>query len=344
MGKKVLFIAPPYMDLYKDLLAEMAKQGYTVDYIKEIVHPEDPDNVRGYRGLKRVIFVNRERFQKKNSKFWMNLLSSEPYCKTYDILFVLNGQSLSPVVFSILKERNPELYCVNYMFDTTKGVYHFEKNFPFFNKIASFDKEDTQKYDLNFLPIFWTKQNSSKIDFVFFGMGAYKKNRYALYDIIKRYADNLNLSYYLKMYNPVKKRLYLKSAIRNGLNIQQDMISYDEYESDLITNEVLPLSEFNKILNASEIIIDSNAPHQDGLTSRFMQSLGNLKKIITTNVSSKEYGFYSPSQILVVDNLNTFSQNELMEFVNTKVVLNEEKLDIINSYRIDNWIKFLLNS
>ena len=331
MGKKVLFIAPPYMNLYKDLIDEMGKQGYSVDYIKEIVHPEDPDNVRGYRGLKRIIVVNRERFQKKNRKFWMNLLSSEPYCKTYDILFVLNGQSLSPVVFHILKERNPELYCVNYMFDTTKGVYHFENNFPYFNKIASFDKEDSQKYGLHLLPIFWTEQDSLNIEFEFFGMGAYKKNRYTLYNMIKQYADKMNLSYYLKMYNPVKKRLFFKTAIRNLFKIQQDMISYDEYKSDLITNEILPLSEFNKMLNASKIIVDSNAPHQDGLTSRFMQSLGNLKKIITTNVSSKEYSFYSPSQIFVVDNLHTFSQNKLMDFVNTKIELSDEKLNIIES-------------
>lgn len=342
MGKKVLFIAPPYMGLYKDIIEEMEKQGYDVTYIKEVVRPEDPDNVRGYKGLKKFFLVNRARFTKKNDRYWADILNTQAK-DVYDILFVLNGQSLSPCIFKTLKERNPQIFCTNFMFDTTKGVYRFDMNFKYFDKVASFDLEDVQKHNLYLLPIFWIPQIKCKAEYVFFGMGAYKKDRYQFFSKVSQIAKNNHLKSYIRLYNPVKKRLWIKSVIRKIFGIQKDMISYEEYKSDIITNSLMPLSEFNLLMKKSSVVIDTNAPHQDGLTSRFMQALGNMQKIITTNKSVKSYKFYSEEQIFVIDDINDINEDQLIAFVQTNMTVPSEVSFEIGKTRIDNWVKYLLD-
>lgn len=43
MSKRVLFIAPKYMNLYQDIIAEMKRQSYEVDFIAEQSYKDDPD-------------------------------------------------------------------------------------------------------------------------------------------------------------------------------------------------------------------------------------------------------------------------------------------------------------
>lgn len=342
MGKKVLFIAPPYMGLYKDIIEEMEKQGYDVTYIKEVVRPEDPDNVRGYKGLKKFFLVNRTRFTKKNDKYWTDILNTEAK-DVYDILFVLNGQSLSPLIFKILKERNPQIFCTNFMFDTTKGVYRFDKNFQYFDKIASFDREETEKYGLNLLPIYWKPSPGREIKFKFFGMGAFKKDRFQLFKAVSDFAKLNGLDSFIKLYILKIKCVKLKSKMRKFFNIQQSKVNQEEYYSELATHEIMPITQFNDLLESSEIILDTNAPHQDGLTARFMQALGNEKKIITTNNSVEKYEFYTPEQIFVVRDINKLSSDgQFARFVKEPLSISSETRNAISIARIDNWIKFML--
>lgn len=43
------------MDIYKDIQKELVRQGYHVDFIPEGKYAEDPDNIRGYKGIKKTI-------------------------------------------------------------------------------------------------------------------------------------------------------------------------------------------------------------------------------------------------------------------------------------------------
>ena len=114
------------------------------------------------------------------------------------------------------------------------------------------------------------------------------------------------------------------------------------YSSPLITPKQIPTSEYRKLIKRSKIVLDSNAAHQDGLTARFMWSLGEERKIITTNKAVKEYDFYTPEQIFVVDSIgNLLADSCLDRFVNSDFHMNEILRQKVNAYRIDNWIKTL---
>ena len=345
MTSKVLFIGTPYMGLYKEIISEMQRQGYEVDFHAEGKFLEDPLNRRGYKGIKKRIFVNAQKFLNQMDEYWRTVLNTPPFDKVYDYLFVLDGQSLHPCIFEILRKRNPKVKSVNYLFDTTKGVYQFNENFKYFDKVVTFDREEANKYGISLLPIFWCQDiMPQRFLYKFFGFGAYKKDRYKLFRKISEFAKENKLHSFIKLVGSKTKFFFIKSLARQILGIQNDRISWKEYHSDIVTSNRLDLNKFNELLANSEIILDTNAPHQDGLTSRFMQALGNGKKIITTNKSVLLYDFYTPNQIFVVDDMDSLSSNsQFVSFVNKTLNLGDETRNNIALTRIDNWVKSLLN-
>ena len=66
----------------------------------------------------------------------------------------------------------------------------------------------------------------------------------------------------------------------------------------------LSVNNIAKIVDDSHIILDIQHPRQNGLTMRTIEMVGMNKKMITTNAGIKEYDFYNPNNILVVDREN----------------------------------------
>lgn len=340
MSQKILFIGTPFMNIYQDIIDEFHKQGYEVDFIAEQVHPEDPDNVRGKNQETPEVFLA------KNTKYWSDLLCTEAYSKTYDILFVLDGQSIAPCVFSILRKRNSGLHAVNYLFDTTRGVYRFDKNFPYYDNVFTFDLEESAKYGIGILPIYWApaEADEHKTKYKFFGLGRYKRDRAQLFKALMNYSNKHDLPYYLKLQGERFKCFPINYLIKNLFGKYGDRPTFQDYYSYYYIIQPVPLAEYRKLTAESEIIVDTNAPHQDGLTARFMWALGQGKKIITTNKAAAQYDFYTPKQIFIVEDVEALSHDkEFEQFINEPFLASDSQKDSVSKYRIDNWVKHLLN-
>lgn len=344
MSKKILFIANNYMDLHKDIIAEMERQNYEVDFIAEQFHRDDPNNIRGFTKFSKKL-VNEKKFNKKIEQIWIDILNSDKYNKTYDFCFVLDGQSLSPILFKTLRERNSNVKIVNYLFDTTTEVYHFEKNFPFFDKIFSFDICEVEKYHINFLPIYWVPcdgGDAPKYDI--FGFGAIKNDRFTMFSRLERIAQKNGLSYFLKLYNFLKIHnmfLYrIRCAIFKRFHIP-NIITPKAILSSFATKETISPSDFRLHIAGAKIIIDTSSPFQDGLTARYMWSLGLGKKIITSNANARRYDFFDEKQVLVYSDSTTDEQIE--EFLTSKYEMTPSQKERVIQYRLDNWLKTMLD-
>lgn len=345
MAKTILFVGTPYMGLHEDIITEMRSQGYVVDFLEEINSAKDPLNVRGYKGIKKWLYVNAEKYEKQMASYWVETLNKAPYNKAYDFLFVLDGQSLRKCLFDILKKRNPEFKSVNYMFDTTNGVYRFDANFKYFDKVVTFDRHEAEKYHIHLMPIYWLPVVAPMTcSYKFFGMGAYKKDRFQLFQAVADFAKKHNQPYFIRLKVYEYKFLELKYTIRKIFGLHKNYMSPAENNSEIAMHGNLPLSEFQMLLNESEIILDTNAPHQDGLTARFMQALGSEKKIITTNEAAALYDFYTPEQIYIVKDIYAIA-NEIsfQKFVANRLNINQSTRDSISLSRIDNWVKYMLD-
>lgn len=338
--QKVLVIGSTWAGIYKDLLAGFKDLGsYEVDFIEEIGSLHDPLNVRKEFALPKWLYDNRL------YNGWKKMLSNPMYNKVYDILFILDGQGIHEFVFKELKRRNPSLIAVNYIFDTIKGVYRFDYNFHFFDRVYTFDIEESKQYGVGHLPIFWCKGPNTEVKFDFFGIGAYSPDRFIFFKAINDFANNYGLNPYVKVfaYIPYSLTQYkIRQLIRKTLGLVQ-YIPLDWYNSPLVTHKMVSTSDFRNLISQSNIIVDTSPKHQDGLTARFMWALGEGKKIITTNKSVIDYPFYSPDFIFVANNEENFTETE--SFKNFVFAPYSEKAitrDVINQYRIDNWIRKII--
>ena len=114
-------------------------------------------------------------------------------------------------------------------------------------------------------------------------------------------------------------------------------IVYDKKQKDNDKNITyikshMPLSEVNDYITRSKVLLDINRLGQIGLTFRVFESLGLEKKLITTNADIKNYDFYNPNNILIIDEKDpiipvSFFENEYEKIPDS----------ILNQYTLKGW-------
>lgn len=342
MKKNILLISPDWMGLHEDIILGLKDKGLSVDFIPEKQYPYDPFYNLNKRRKKKPINDFLEEIQ----QYWTDKLNEEQYNKKYDYLFVIDGQAIHPCVFTILESRNKGIHKVNYLFDRIQGVYGFDRNFKYFDKVATFDPKDSSFFNIDLFQIYWKKcERKAVAKYTLFGFGAYSKFRFDVYKRICELLPEYIESSFLKVYYKGTSNLLLHE-IRNAFRIllgYERNINCKEIKSGLVSSTPIPTDDFRAIIASSNTIVDTSAPYQDGLTARFMWALGEEKKIITTNQVVKKYAFYSPEQILILpESTETYSRDLILEFVKSDYKMSQETRDIVSVFRIDNWIDNLL--
>ncbi len=342
-GKKVLLIAPDWMGLHNDIIEGLKSLSYEVDYIPEKRYPYDPF----YSLYKRRKSKSTEAFLSEIELYWKEILAKPEFSSAYDFLLVVDGQAIHPCLFEILSERNPHIKKVNYLFDRIEGVYAFDINFNYFDSIYTFDPSDSKKFNLNFMQIYWVPILSScKKEYKIFGFGTYSKFRYNVFSQLEHIFSDVPGDKFIKVYNANVRNKYIHELInyiRFFLRMERN-ISLKELNSGLVVSDTIPTGQFREIIASSDVVVDTSAPYQDGITARFMWALGAEKRIITTNKSVRNYSFFSKEQIFVLD-LDRINEqkNELLSFVEGTYVMPDSIRSLVNEYRIDNWIRTLLS-
>jgi hypothetical protein len=343
--KNVLLIAPSWNGLHLDIINGLTAKGYHVEYFPEFSFKDDPLRIKAHSFFP----MRKSKAEIKKSIYWENLFSNT--ATFFDLLIVVDGQGVNRTVFEELRKRNENIYMVNYLYDTTYSMYHFEENFCYFNRVYTFDNKDASNYNIKLLPIYWDKSEMEKSNvpqIAVFGLGAYSANRYRLYHQVKKISDDMGKKSFIKLYAPQQNYSIsrkMKNRVKELLG-RHDYVPYKIYQSDLFTSQLIPTDEFRRYVHMADVILDTNVLNQDGLTARFMWALGAGKKIITTNSSVYNYVFYNPEQILVLkDTLFTESEKDVIKnFINAQISLSKEHTLIVEKFRLDNWLETLLTS
>lgn len=178
-----------------------------------------------------------------------------------------------------------------------------------------------------------------------FGFGSYIPSRFTFYKSLFDFANKKSINCYIKLRYVIHREWLYKIVQLIGRPFGFNLyLSIEDYHSPLIVQSTMSPSEFRAMINRSKVIVDTHPEHQDGMTARFMWAMGAGKKIITTNVSIVDYDFYTPNSIFVIDKpLNEKIENSLWTFINEDSNANDIVRGIINKYKIDNWIKTIIN-
>ena len=149
--KKVLLVSPDYLGLYTDIYKGLINLGYDTELIITKTFKGDPFLVFN----KNQSTKSEEEFLNELKEFWIKIYRSGKYSFDYDYLIAIDGTCLHPYLFEQLQHKSPNIKKINYLFDGIDNVYRFDRNFPYFDKIYTFDLSDSNKYNLNHLPIYW---------------------------------------------------------------------------------------------------------------------------------------------------------------------------------------------
>lgn len=239
-----------------------------------------------------------------------------------DQILVINPELISAEYHEKIKQFTPKY--IAYLYDSLARC-PAQHLFHFFDKIFSFDKNDVQKHSFqlitnyNYLPQQKTAQNP-KFDLVYVASFDHRMN------IAKGIAEkitNLGKTYH---YLVVGKKSWKKKYF-SGKNPGWTFSTKRLHHQDI-----------PKFYSEGKIILDLVRENQDGLSFRIFEAMALKKKIITNNKTIKEYDFYDPENILIIN--KDLSNIERSFFESDYQDIDPE---IYHKYTLDNWVKTIFD-
>lgn len=325
-NKKILLFCPRFFNYETEIKKELENQGAIVDYFDERF---------GNSSINKIIIRLNISFLLKilSKKYYKNIIDNQ-LKKDYDYVFFINTETILPETLEIMKKIYKNSEFILYMWDSIKNKPRTNELLEYFDRIYSFDKKDTLINEkIKFLPLFYINlyfpQKVDKFIYDISFVGTIHSDRFKILNLLKKECIDKNIKYYFYLFFQNKKLILLKKLIDKNLK---------ELTSEDISDKKLTHKEIENISNNSKTIIDIQSPNQSGLTMRtFEIALGLRKKLITTNENIREYDFYNPNNILVIDRKNIKID---YKFFQKKYIELDEK--IYEKYSLKNWLKIIL--
>lgn len=348
---KILFLAFPHADLYKEIVNEMERKGHEVVVILDKTLRHDPYHGSSkLKAVRKFIFVDTYNIYNHywNKKIATDVRLSEPY----DLFLALSGYSVGERLVRHLETVNPHIKKVFYTWDNC-AYYAFGRMLPWFDRSYTFDVEDAKlnpKWSL--LPIYCklpvhneTQPNLYDI----FSIGTNHGDRLSYFYRILPQLKAKGLSYCIKvieLQTTLSWKQQLKYHILKAIGSKKheaylhriEFICDKEDKYGIKQNSYIAQNEYNALISQSRCVLDDQRDTQSGLTAKFMWALANRKKIVTTNKWAYEYEFVSHKQVLIIDKNNPIISENFI-----KDPITEDEFSDVSSCYIDRWVDELLN-
>lgn len=236
--------------------------------------------------------------------------------KKQDIIITIKGDFIDPK--SILELKKHTKKSIAFFNDNTYRCPKIKRVIGCFDEIYSFEKKDCEKFNLKFATNWIYNETVSSCN-----------KKAAEYDVFNISSIDKRLPILIRIAEELKsKKINFKFIIydKKRKSSTDNTITY--------INKHMILSEVNEHISNSKVLLDINRNGQTGLTFRVFESLGLEKKLITTNSDIKNYDFYNPNNILIIDEKKpniplTFFKKEYEK-------ISEE---ILKKYTVEGWIE-----
>jgi hypothetical protein len=328
-GKKILFICPRFFGYENHIINELGAMGAEVSFLKD----------RFFDGpLKSALtrlFPNLATHLA--SRAILKVLKKFPDNTKFDVLFVINGQTLSKIFLTRFKSLNPESQSVLYIWDSLMNRKNLRGKFSYFDRIFTFDPADAKKYNLHFRPLFFVNNfkrsdtpapQATNNQLVFVGT-MHSDRLKVIQSISKQAPSHIKTFLYLYIQAPWVYWFY-KITKEEYRNTNRKDFNFNTINQDLLY----------EIYSRSSIILDIEHPNQQGLTMRTLESIGAGKKLITTNKSIQHYDFYNANNIAII-NRDAFDHPIDPRFWDC--TYQEPDESVYEKYALRGWLKEVLS-
>nr|BAM95159.1 hypothetical protein [Streptococcus suis] len=244
-------------------------------------------------------------------KFWLE--DWKKHLNEYSTIIVFDN-AITPRLLEFIKtniSENSELKI--WLWNVpNEGIGYLKENFD----VYCFDQNYSKEYGLTFLEQFYILDSvnlDEKTDVLrdFYFVGA-DKGRVKQLEQLASLIEKAKLTYLFDIFSEEKNSNY------SGINYLESKITYPE---------------IIKKIQESKVIVEINKNGQAGLTLRALEAVFYGKKLVTNNHHIKDYDFYNPNNILVLDDVNSV---DLIEFLN-KPYQSVPK-HVIERYSFSNWL------
>lgn len=300
-GRKILFLSVSFFKYENAIAKRLTELGAEVDF-----YDERPSNSNLSKG---IIRIYKNLYHVKINNYYNRILD-EIQGKKYDYFLLIKGEAMPAFFLEKIKEDNPGMEMIYYNFDPLTEYPNLISNLKYFDKKFTFEYNDSVKFNLNFRPLFYVddynclslKPQKPEYDIVF--IGSAHTDRYIVGENVRAVADRQNMKSYFYYYAMGKVAFRLKKLIDKNLK-QFDItkVSFDKLNH-------FQIIDFYK---KTKSVLDINKPFQNGLTIRTFEVLASGRKLITTNSDIKNYPFYNPENILVIDRENIVLNSDFFE-------------------------------
>lgn len=285
LAKNVLLIAPQFFGYEKAITKELQSRGALVSFLPD--RPFENSLFKALAKIKPEILwpICTSLYKRLLHKFNVN---------HFDYIFIINGQTVSYLFLSELRNKNPGAKIILYAWDSIDNRPQILRNLALCDKTFSFDPECSEKHGMKLRPLFYSEgfQGSSpKDEFQLSFIGTAHSDRYAIIRALQdKLPKEIKTFFYLFLQAPWVFWLYklTKSGMRSARK--------EEFHfCPLAKNKV------QSVFAESLAVVDIEHPNQRGLTIRTFETIGAGKKLITTNKSVVNYDFYSSGNVCVID-------------------------------------------
>jgi hypothetical protein len=347
MASRILLITPQLYGIEKTLKSVLEEAGYEVTWLENRIFQFDYHGTRSKLKLFRKIYFF---FFSPVFRYWKREIEKISDQK-FDILFSINAHVICPYLLRILKSKNPDLFSVLYLWDSF-SMYDWSRELKLFNKVYTFDPEDSVKYNINYKPNFFigcSNNNDPRFHNDLLFTGKFSSDRFLMLEKLLKQLDGSEVRYYIKLLPSYKifPHSHLFYKLLKLINIRSTwadnyILSFEALEKittrKYFLDHRIDYSDMNCFFSGANVILDLPYQNQTGYTHRVIEALASGKKIITTNERIKKECFYNPDQINIIDSRNPEIN---VEWIKGKATF---PVDIyFTGLELSAWIKSMIN-
>lgn len=264
------------------------------------------------------VFLNRNLKYEKRQRFVISELQKLGF---QDQILVLNPDAFNCETLSVIRKNTNRL--ITFLYDNLER-FPVKNKLQFFDKIYSFDDQDIEKQgferltNYNYLDFLPQEKQNPQSDILY--ITSFDKKRLKQLFSLEKVFKKLALNY----------RIYANGKRAWKYKIKKFLTSTKLiFRQKLIKHHDLPT-----YYQSTKAILDLMRTNQYGLSFRVFEAMALEKKIITDNPKIKQYDFYNPNNILV---LNEDFSNLTKNFFEMPY----ERLpkEIYEKYTLENWVK-----
>lgn len=310
---KICLISFDYWGFDSYIIQELKLRGNEAHHINlnnfRYRHPSYLHRISNFFGK---IILNKNIKNLKRQEYVLDILKG---LGSMDCILVIRPDLLDFETHKTIKQYTNQY--IAYLYDSTKRfpVGHLLDGL--FDKIYSFDENDVRDYGFLHLTNYIYLPKKEIV-----ANAIYKQQVFIVISVDERLKTLNNIALML-MNSNISFRFIVKANRKPAVL----------HESIEFTTKEIWHNQLTGLLDDSEVFLDLIRHDHNGLSFRVFEAMAYQKKLITTNASIKNYDFYNPQNIAVIDAHNVHIDPSF--FTGSYVPLSEE---IYNKYTVNAWV------